>query len=91
MYNFEEKPNPKILAQQKAKKQKQATLLIALLLIGGLAYYFLSYLPEEKNRVKEEVEEAFKDNWNVTADKLDKSLWEGSESWEEYLENSLTT
>ena len=86
-YNEFEKPNPKeALAQKRKKKQQQATMLIALLIIGGLAYYFLGYLPEEKVRAKEEIEEMFKENWNVTADKLDKSLWESSESWEEYLE-----
>jgi hypothetical protein len=73
-FDFEKKPNLKELAQRRAKKQKQASLLVALLLVGGLAYYFLGYLPEERVRAKEEVEEILKDNWNVTVDKLDKSL-----------------
>ncbi|CAI2190748.1 2326_t:CDS:2 [Funneliformis geosporum] len=67
-------PNPALIQAKKAKKQKQATLLIALVLIGGLAYYFLGYLPEERQRAKEEIEQMFKDNWNVTAEKLDKAL-----------------
>lgn len=49
-------------AQLKKKKQKQITMLIALILIGGLAYYFLGYLPEEKGRVKQEIEEVLKEN-----------------------------
>jgi hypothetical protein len=72
MYNEENaKPSPLKL---KRKKQKQATLLIALILMGGLAYYFLGYLPEEKASAKAEIEALFKENWNVMADKLDKSL-----------------
>jgi len=86
-FDFEKNPSKQELAQQKKEKQKQATMLIALLIVGGLIYYFLGYLPEEKVRAKEEIEEMFKENWNVTADKLDKSLWADSESWEEYLEN----
>jgi hypothetical protein len=77
MYNnfdFEKKPFKQELAQQKREKQKQATMLIALMLIGGLAFYFLGYLPEEKVRAKEEIEEMFKENWNVSVDKLDKAL-----------------
>ena len=73
-FDFEKKPSPKELAEQRAKKQKQATMLVALLIMGGLAYYFLGYLPEEKAQAKKEVEEMFKDNWNVTMDKLDKKL-----------------
>ena len=49
-------------------------MLIALLIIGGLTYYFLSYLPEEKTNAKEEIENMFKENWNVTVEKLDKKL-----------------
>ncbi|CAI2185607.1 5224_t:CDS:2 [Funneliformis geosporum] len=66
--------NPAVTQAKKAKKQKQATLLIALALIGGLAYYFFGYLPEERTKAKEEITEMFRDNWNVTADKLDKTL-----------------
>jgi len=77
---YEETPSPQTLQAKKRKKQQQTTILIALILIGGLAYYFLGYLPEEKNRVKQEIEEAFKDNWNVLPEKLDKTLWEGAES-----------
>jgi len=61
-YNEFEKPNPKEALAQKRRKQQQATMLIALMLIGGLAYYFLGYLPEEKVRAKEEIEEMLKDN-----------------------------
>ena len=57
MYYEEEKQTQQALQAQKKKKQKQITMLIALILIGGLAYYFLGYLPEERNRVKEEIEE----------------------------------
>ena len=88
MYYEEETPSPQALQAKRKKKQQQTTILIALILIGGLAYYFLGYLPEEKNRVKQEIEEAFKDNWNVLPEKLDKTLWEGAESWGEHL-NSL--
>jgi len=59
---YEETPSPQALQAQKRKKQQQATMLVALILIGGLAYYFLGYLPEEKNRTKEEINEAFKNN-----------------------------
>ena len=59
---------------KKRKKQQQATMLIALILIGGLAYYFLGYLPEEKSRVKEEIEEMFKADFKVLPENLDKSL-----------------
>ena len=49
-------------------------MLIALMIVGGLAYYFLGYLPEEKVRAKEEIEEMLKENWQVSVDKLDKGL-----------------
>jgi hypothetical protein len=76
MYDFELEPKPskQELAQQKKKKQQQATMLIALLLIGGLVFYFLSYLPDEKLQAKEEIEEALKENYLVTVDKLDAKL-----------------
>ena len=85
-FEEENKRNSKQGLVQKRKKQKQATMLISLLIIGGLAFYFLSYLPEEKVRAKEEIAEMLKENWQVTVDKLDKNLWADSESWEEYLE-----
>ena len=72
MYDYETKPNPQELAQQKRKKQKQTSILIALALLGGLGYFFLGYLPEERMRAKEEIEEALKENYLVTIDKLDK-------------------
>ncbi|RHZ36568.1 hypothetical protein [endosymbiont GvMRE of Glomus versiforme] len=87
-YEFDEQAEQKALENQKQKKQKQATMLIALLLIGGIAYYFLGYLPQERDRVKEEIEEMFKENYLVLPEKLDKSLWEEKENWEEHL-NSL--
>jgi len=62
MYYDEEPTNPALIQARKRKKQQQATMLVALILIGGLAYYFLGYLPEEKSRVKGEIEEAFKNN-----------------------------
>jgi hypothetical protein len=74
MYSEFEKPSKQELAQRRAKKQKQATMLVALLIIGGLAFYFLGYLPEEKTSAKEEIEKLLKENWNVTTDKLDKKL-----------------
>src|SRR5207249_3206113 len=67
-------------------KQQQATMLIALILIGGLAYYFLAYLPEERSRVKQEIEEMFKENYAVLPEKLDKTLWEEKETWQAYLD-----
>ena len=77
---YEEIPSPQTLQTKKRKKQQQATVLIALLLIGGLAYYFLGYLPEEKGRVKQEIEEMLKENYQVLPEKLDKTLWEGKET-----------
>jgi hypothetical protein len=71
---YEEIPNPQTLQAKKRKKQQQTTMLIALILIGGLAYYFLGYLPEEKSRVKQEIEEMFKENYAVFPEKLDKNL-----------------
>ncbi|CAI2186205.1 6829_t:CDS:2 [Funneliformis geosporum] len=57
-YEEEIKPkNPAVARAKKAKKQKQATVLIALVLIGGLTYYFFGYLPEERQRTKEEIEQ----------------------------------
>ncbi|CAI2192012.1 13375_t:CDS:2, partial [Funneliformis geosporum] len=49
-------------------------LLIALVLIGGLAYYFLGYLPEERQRAKEEIEQMFRDNWNAFKEKMLKAI-----------------
>ncbi|CAJ0902142.1 13399_t:CDS:2 [Entrophospora sp. SA101] len=72
---YEEIPSPQTIQTQKRKKQQQATMLIALILIGGLAYYFLAYVPEERNRAKEEIEEMFKQNFMVLPEKLDKTLW----------------
>ncbi|RHZ36061.1 AAA family ATPase [endosymbiont GvMRE of Glomus versiforme] len=85
---FDEQEQQKLAETKSKKKQKQATMLIALILIGGITYYFLGYLPEERSRIKQEIEEAFKENYLVFPEKLDKSLWEEKESWEEHL-NSL--
>jgi hypothetical protein len=76
MYDFELEPklSKQELAQQRRKKQQQATMLIALLLIGGFAFYFLSYLPDEKISAKEKIEEMLKENYLVSLDKLDASL-----------------
>jgi len=84
---YEEIPNPQVLLTKKRKKQQQATMLIALVLIGGLAYYFLGHLPEEKSRVKQEIEDAFKENFKVLPENLDKSLWEEKETWQTYLDS----
>ena len=83
---YEEIPNPQALQAKKRKKQQQVTMPIALILIGGLAYYFLGHLPEEKSRVKGEIEEAFKENYLVLPESLDKSLWEEKETWQTYLD-----
>ncbi|CAJ0761827.1 3251_t:CDS:2 [Entrophospora sp. SA101] len=77
---YEEIPSPQTIQTQKRKKQQQATMLIALILIGGLAYYFLAYVPEERNRAKEEIEEMFKQNFMVLPEKLDKTLWAEKEN-----------
>ncbi|CAJ0895221.1 7794_t:CDS:2 [Entrophospora sp. SA101] len=44
------------------------------------AYYFLAYVPEERNRAKEEIEEMFKQNFMVLPEKLDKTLWAEKEN-----------
>src|SRR5256885_9969397 len=87
MYYEEEQINPALVQAKKRKKQQQTTMLIALILIGGLAYYFLGYLPEEKSRVKQEIEEAFKENYAVLPEKLDKTLWEEKETWQIHLDS----
>lgn len=79
---WEDKPAVK----PKRNKEQEQLKLVALLLVGGLVYYLMVYLPNEREETKRKLNNLFENNYPVTSESLDNSLWKKQKSWEKHLE-----